>query len=211
MARTVFLLLVLANLLFFVWSAGYLGGRDEGHEPGRLKDQLNAERLRIVTEEEAAAAPVPETRQPIEVCRRIGPLSHTEAESLKASVTGGGGAAALSAAEEKSYWVLIPPLASKQAADQKAAELKALGVTEFFIVTEDSPYRHAISLGLFRTEEGAKEQLQQLSKKGVRSAKIGTRSRTGTKAMLDVRGPAELLDKLQAGAPAIGMDCPAKE
>ncbi|WIM05154.1 MAG: hypothetical protein OHM77_10665 [Candidatus Nitricoxidivorans perseverans] len=48
MWRTVFLLLVLANLVFFAWDQGYFGGQDEGREPARLSGQFQPERLRVV-------------------------------------------------------------------------------------------------------------------------------------------------------------------
>ena len=54
MARLAFLLLVLANLAFFVWAAGYLGGTDEGREPDRLRNQINPDKLRIAVAEARA-------------------------------------------------------------------------------------------------------------------------------------------------------------
>ena len=39
--RLTFLILLLANLGLFVWSAGYLGERTGGREPGRLAVQLS--------------------------------------------------------------------------------------------------------------------------------------------------------------------------
>jgi len=46
--RLGFFLLVFANLIFFVWAVGYLGGTDEGREPQRLMQQLHPEQLRVV-------------------------------------------------------------------------------------------------------------------------------------------------------------------
>ena len=43
----------------------------------------------------------------------------------------------------------IPPLANKKEADAKAAELKKLQVQEYFVIQENGPNNHAISLGLF--------------------------------------------------------------
>ena len=48
--RLFFFLLVLANLLFNAWTQGYFGAPDDSHEPQRLTQQLNAEKLRIVRE-----------------------------------------------------------------------------------------------------------------------------------------------------------------
>ena len=74
------------------------------------------------------------------------------------------------------YWVYIPPLKNKVAANQKIAQLKARGVGEYFIVQEAGPWLNAISLGVFRTQEAAQNFLNELRAKDVRSAQIGERA-----------------------------------
>ena len=76
---------------------------------------------------------------------------------------------------ESGWWVYIPPLKSKADADKKAAEAKALGVGDLYVVQDDSANRFAISLGAFKTEEAANAYLAQLKQKGVRSAAAGPR------------------------------------
>ena len=58
---------------------------------------------------------------------------------------------------------------------RKAAELKDLGVEEYFIVQEEGEHRWALSLGVFRTEEAARARLAALRGQGVRTARIGAR------------------------------------
>jgi len=41
---------------------------------------------------------------------------------------------------------------------KKAAELKARGVEEYFVVADEGPYRWAVSLGVFRNEEAGERQ-----------------------------------------------------
>ena len=74
------------------------------------------------------------------------------------------------------YWVYIPPLKNKVAANQKIAQLKARGVGEYFIVQDAGPWLNAISLGVFRTQEAAQNFLNELHAKDVRSAQIGERA-----------------------------------
>jgi len=74
------------------------------------------------------------------------------------------------------YWVYIPPLKSRVAANQKIAQLKARGVGEYFVVQEAGPWLNAISLGVFRTQEAAQNFLNELRAKDVRSAQIGERA-----------------------------------
>lgn len=49
--RIVFLVLLLANLVLFVWGQGHLGTQGAGREPERMAQQLAPEKLRIVRAE----------------------------------------------------------------------------------------------------------------------------------------------------------------
>jgi hypothetical protein len=214
-ARVVFLLLILANLVFFVWAQGYLGGtEDAGREPARLQAQIQPERLNV-KHPDAAPPSVPQAAAAAStvvasVCRRVGPLTAADADKLKKSLLAKGIAVTANAVEEYSYWVYIPPLGGKDALDKKTQELKQLGVADFFIVNDDGANRGAISLGLFHQESAAKELIQLLAKKGVRTAKIGTKVRKTDKALLDVRGAQELLDASLAGEAGQTVACPAE-
>jgi len=73
------------------------------------------------------------------------------------------------------YWVYIPPLANKIAVNKKIAEIKELGVEDYFVMRESRKWNNAISLGVFKTEEAAKKYLAFMKKKGVRSAQMGER------------------------------------
>lgn len=74
------------------------------------------------------------------------------------------------------YWVYIPPLKDKASINQKIAQLKARGVEEYFVVQEAGEFQHAISLGVFKSEEAAQKFLESLIAKDVRSARIGERA-----------------------------------
>lgn len=89
------------------------------------------------------------------------------------------------------FRVYIPPFKTKADADKKAAEVRALGVTDFYIVQDNDPLRNAISLGAFKTEEAANNQLAQLRQKGVRSAVIGPRAVTGS--VFVIRDPGDAI------------------
>ena len=201
--RTLFVLLVVANAIFYLLASNLLGVEDRGHEPGRLNDQLQADRLTVVARDAAAVA---------QVCRRVGPLAQADAERVNAVLAAKPGIkTALRPVEEKSYWVFIPPLADPAAADKKAVELKRMGIGDFFVVTETGAYRNSIVLGSFSSEDTAKDLLDRVTKKGVRSARIDTRTRPTERTQIDVRGEGELVtkalaDALPASTPA--GDCP---
>lgn len=74
------------------------------------------------------------------------------------------------------FWVYIPPMKDKAAANLKIAQLKARGVTDYFVVQEAGEWQNAISLGVFKTREAAQNYLAALRAKNVSTAKMGERS-----------------------------------
>jgi hypothetical protein len=76
----------------------------------------------------------------------------------------------------KGYWVYIPPLKTKAAASKKVSQIKKMGIREYFVVQEVGALRYAISLGVFKTQEAARNYLGELNAKGLRSAKVGERA-----------------------------------
>jgi hypothetical protein len=79
------------------------------------------------------------------------------------------------AQEDRRFWVYYPPLKTESLAQEKAAEIRALGVEEIFIV-QDSQWRNAISFGLFQDEQLASALLSSLLAKGVKGATKALRS-----------------------------------
>ena len=77
--------------------------------------------------------------------------------------------------EDRRFWVYYPPLKSAQLAQEKANEIRAMGVEELFIV-QDSQWRNAISFGLFQDEQLASALLNDLLAKGVKGATKALRS-----------------------------------
>ena len=89
--------------------------------------------------------------------------------------------------EIATHMVFIPPQGSKEGADKKAAELRNMGVNNFFIIQDNSKMRWGISLGVFKSETAAKSHLANLNKQGVRSARVGARSVTNTRVAFVLR------------------------
>jgi hypothetical protein len=207
--RLFFFLLVFANLLFFAWAQGYFGQIDDNREPQRIAGQLQAEKLRIVPNITAAG-----TKKQDPACRIINGLNPTEAENLKSAMKAGGGEATiLPLAEPKPHLVIISDLANKVAAEKKMAELARFGVAEQTAVELEGG-RYEIVLGSFPTESSARELLQGLVKRGIKSARVDSREQPAPKVRVEARGPAqELLRQLpQLIAPyadATVGDCPS--
>jgi pyruvate/2-oxoglutarate dehydrogenase complex dihydrolipoamide acyltransferase (E2) component len=213
--RFVFWSLLFLNAIVFAYAKGLLGTNTASEEErARIKPQLEAARLTLLTNEQAeaakpasAAAAAAEASAPAAAeaapaaaqapapaaapakalaCIDVGTFSSGEArrfESRLASLDLGERQSrqAVQAQDVTSYLVNIPPQPSKEAADRKSAELRELGITNFFIMQGDSPLKWAISLGVFKTESGAQTLLAQLNKQGVHSARITPRGPQATR------------------------------
>lgn len=188
--RPFFFLLVFANLIFFAWTQGYFGTANENREPERLSQQLQADKLRIVRDVAAPSAP----KAAELACRIINGLAMANAEALKSAVQGVGGEAKILPASEQQqqFLVLIAELPNQAAAEKKAAELVRFGVTEQTTVPLDGG-RFEIVLGRFPAETAAREFLQGLMKRGIKSARVEAREQPALKARVEARAPAAIL------------------
>jgi len=84
-----------------------------------------------------------------------------------------------------------------------------------FTDTGSRPLRYAISLGVYRNEDGAKKRLALLRQRGVRSAQIGEREQRVTQTAFLVRDPTEAQSAQLAnlktdhpGSELRAVDCP---
>ena len=206
--RSFVFLLILANLLFFAWTQGYLG-TPSNSDAFRMQQQLLANQVTVVARDvpppetagaEVAAKPVEE--KAAETCIVLNDLSVAVADQLDKSLAEKFSAFHVSrtnAAVSTSYWVYIPPLVGKKETDAKTTELKRLGVTDFFVVQESGANNRAISLGLFSGKDAATAYLETLRGKGVKSAKVVERAGKPTSAALEIRGPGAQAEVLRQG------------
>ena len=187
--RTLFLILALANAAFFAYS--WLGvGAEANADAQIIAQQLNPEKIRVLAPEQVSAltrksdATKPDAPKAAGTCLEWGALQGGDvARAAQALEPLGLGAKLTQRRQEETaaYWVYIGPLASRQAASVKTGELKRLGVDDFFVMPEDSKWRNAISLGVFKTEEGAKARLESLRARGVKTAASGARETQSSK------------------------------
>ena len=226
--KTVSFLLLLANFGFFAWI--YFGAGRASEEPQLMEQQLNPQAIRLLRADQVAALAAERVKQTPErvksppkvtlaACLELGAFGLGDAARVQQALEPLGLGSRLSqrrAEEVASYWVFMPPQRNRQAANQKAAELRKLGVEDFFIVQEDPNFRFAISLGVFKTEEAARARLAELRTKGVRTARVGPRETSVQKVYFAVREvPDALVSRLndlrQSFAGSELKDCPAEE
>lgn len=190
--RALFLLLVAANLAFFAWTT-HLAPPEAGRDPAPLARQIDPQRLPVVAAG-SEDSPKAQTRAPqpdAAACVEWGgfaPAETARAAEALAPLALGERLTERRSAETAGWWVFVPQQGSRQAAQKKAAELKALGVDDYFIVQEEGPLRWAVSLGVFSSEEAARSRLESLRARGVRSALVGARETPVQKVWYQVQG-----------------------
>lgn len=205
MLKFIFWSLLCINGILLAYGQGYLGNfKGNEREPARARNQVNADKLTLVSasaassaaaKAAAALAPPPPAPEPViekVACMEVGPFAPADGkrfETLLRPLELGKHLTrdAAAAQEATSHIVYIPSLGSKEAADKKAAELKALGVENYFVMNDNTPMKWAISLGVFKSENAAKTLLAALGKQGVTSARIIGRGATASRLNFQIR------------------------
>lgn len=201
MLKFIFWALLAINAVLLAYSQGLLGNfKASEREPQRIRNQINTDKLQLVSAATATIvkappvepAPAEESNPNLIACTEMGSLDASDARRFDSQLAlldlGPKVARTESTVQEVTgHMVLIPPHASKEAADAKAAELKELGVSNFFIMNEATGAKWAISLGFFKSEAAAKTLLAALVKQGVTGAKVVGRTSPVTKTLYKIR------------------------
>jgi len=200
--RALFLLLVAVNLALFAWPR-YYATPDSAADPEPLRREINPASIRLLTGPELAGLPVLKPKPPVETappgpaaaagsCLEWGGFALAEApraEKALEPLTLGARLSQRRSEETAGWWVFIPPQGSRAGALKKTAELKSLGIEDFFILQDEGKLRWAVSLGVFSSEDAARSRLEALRAKGVRSAQTGERDAQVAKIWFQVRNP----------------------
>lgn len=223
-------LLVLGNLLFYAFGAGYFG-RLDNPDAGRIEHQVTPERMRIVSRGEAPAAPAKaaepareEQPAPVQVEPAVPEAAKEEApKALEVpsvclawdhlAVADADRLAAVVASKFKDFKLTRRVVAAEgngwwvyiqPQASKAEAEKKGGELRELevtdFFVVQDGVNRFAISLGVFSSEKGAQDRLAELKAKGVRSARVAPRPGKDSTVKLLATGPASDKSALIAAA-----------
>jgi hypothetical protein len=198
--RLIFLLLLLLNVAFYAYT--FVARQQAATESQTAQLQINSDQVRLLKSADGARGTTPQKPGPASGNAAAAPAACLEwglfagpdvaradaaiatlglaPDRLQRSVVGAGG-----------YWVYVPPLKTKAEVNRKIEELKTFGVTDLFVVQDPAPLRNAISLGIFKTEEGAQKFLEGLRGKGVRSAVAARRDNFLRQVAYFVREPTE--------------------
>lgn len=218
--RLAFFLLLLINVALYPFVSGLIAGKGDGSEPLRMASQMKPDSIRILPSDapspssaagtvaapDVANAVVAGSEAPA-VCRALDGLSRDQVDALNARIGAEQLLLQLSESEQTettAWWVHIPDMQTRQLAERKQAELRALGVREMIVMADPAdPQKLAVSLGLFKTEAAAKELLATLNGQGVRSARIAPREGRAGRYRIEVRGAGPDLAALFDSFPAL--------
>lgn len=73
------------------------------------------------------------------------------------------------------YWVYLPPAKTHAETSKRIAQIKKIGVKQYFVVQEKGKWHNAISLGVFKSTDLAQKFLAHLKAQGIKSAAAGER------------------------------------
>jgi hypothetical protein len=187
--RVLFIVLVLANVGFFAWSRYF--APTQASADAVLVRRNEPEKLKIVP-------PAPPNPAPVGGCLEWGAFALAEssrAEKALEPLALGSRLVSRRADETAAgWWVFVPSQGTRQAALKKAAELKELGIADYYIMGEEADSPWSLSLGLFRSEQAALARLAELREQGVRSALVGPRNTVVPRIWLQVKGVDSALE-----------------
>ena len=189
--RTAVLLLILANVILF----GYARlDRAAQSEAGRLAAQVQPDRIRVLTSQQVAALAPGKVAALADVCVEWGPFSDADRVRAQADIEPLQIGRLVSqrpvTAADSMWWVNTGPVASRAAADKRAAELRLLAIDDLSVV-DSGKGQFTVSLGMFRTEAAANARVEALATRGVAGTRAEPRQTGVAQSMLVVRDPPQ--------------------
>ena len=194
MSRLLFFLLLVANLAF----GAHLWLTAPPAEPDFSRRERNRESAKIVAviPPVIAARRAEETRQQVQAIAGaacvdfagVAPADVAQARGAFAAMQLGDRFTERKVEEITRHWVYIPPAKDRRAAEQAASVLRRQGMSDLSLRPD-----HAISLGVFSTEEAARRFLVLVEAKGARGAQVGPFAKEVKESVFLVRDPDTLL------------------
>ena len=187
--RIVVALLLLANLTLFIYTLLPSGGG----EGMRLSQQVSPEKIKLLTPQEVAALGPAKVAALADVCVEFGPLSDAERAKVIGELEPMGLGRLLTQRRvelDNAYSVSIAPFPNRNAADNRAGELRRQGVKDLSVV-DAGRGQFAVSFGGFRTEQAALAYVDVLTRQGVKLVRVQPRQQTLVQTLIVVRDPQQ--------------------
>ena len=176
MLRLLVLVLILANAAYFAWTREWLApwgfAPAPQSEPGRLAQQVGADRIRLITPDEARRREAAASAARPPECLQAGLFDDTQAAALrKALAPLPAGSWSLESGVEPARWlVYMGRFTAPDVLAKKQQELRAINVRHE--VVANPRLAPGLSLGEFPTEAAAQQALARLSERGVNTARV---------------------------------------
>jgi hypothetical protein len=178
--KWLFTLLLLLCVGFFAF-ARWGGESATGDFSLQAQAELNADKIKLLpvaASEPAPSAPSIAATVPPAVCMEWGEFFGDEAKRASAALAAFKLGNALTQRQTEhiaGFWVYLAPSKTLADAEKKIAQLKTLGVNDYFVVRDSGQWRYAVSLGIFHTQQAAADYQKALEAKGVQAIQIGER------------------------------------
>ena len=188
--RIAVLLLFLLNVALF----GYARlDRAAQSEASRLNEQIQPDRVRVLAPQQVAALGPGKVAALADVCLEWGPFSESDRARAQAELEPlqlGRLVSQRSVTSDTAWWVNTGPMATRGAAERRAAELRAQAIDDLSVV-DYARGQFTISLGVYRTETAANARAEAMVARGVAGAHAEPRQPGVTQSMLVVRDPPQ--------------------
>lgn len=160
-------------------------------------------------ERDVATAPAssPAPPEPSRACGSLGSFAERSAAESALDVLldqGIDGHIRETAALVERYWVLLPPLSSRESAYRVERRLRDQGIRDLQVLGADE-WENGISLGLYRHRDTAQRRLRQIEGLGY-VPRLEVLERSATVFWVDYNGPAERLDNVDWAALTEGSE-----
>lgn len=219
MSRLLFFLLLVANLAF----GAHLWLTAPPSQPDFSKRERNREEAKIVAviPPLIAARRAEETRQQVQTLAGaacveftgVGAADLPQAREAFAAMQLGDRLVERRVEEITRHWVYIAPAKDRRSAEQAISLLRGRGISDLSVRPD-----HAISLGVFSTEEAARRHLVLVEAKGAKGAQVGPFSKEVKDSVFLVRDPdtqlvarLALLQREHGTSTLRAVACPAAE
>lgn len=199
--RVVIILLLLANLALFALTRL---DSPAGGEAQRLGEQVQPEKLKLLTPQQVAALGPAKVASLNDVCVEWGPLSDTERTRAMTELAplGLGPLVTSRRVETGGYSVTLAGFPTLAAAERRVAELRARGIGDVSVVDQGRG-QYVVALGIFRTEPAANGRADALAQQGITGARVTARPAGVQQTLLVFRDPPQpAVAKLRELAPA---------
>ncbi len=187
--RIVIVLLLFANLTLYLFTRLDTGGG----EGMLLQDQLQPDKIKLLTPQQVAALGPAKIAALADVCVEWGPFSEPERLRALADLEPLALGRLLSQKRvefDNGFWVSMSPFATRAAAETRIADLRKAGVREL-AVADAGRGQFAVSLGYFRTEIAAVAYAEELAQLGIKLAKVQPRAQPIMQTLVVVRDPQQ--------------------